>query len=89
MDEDLDEARSILSNGEQKVARGLREGRSLEDIAADRGEPVEVIEKAADRVREKTGRALSTLAESPFVAEAAAARDPDTLDRIRTALPDG
>lgn len=86
MPDDRDLAPSILSRGECVVARGLREGLTVEEIAAERDEPAEVVERATERVREKTDRALATLAQSPFVAEAAADLDPETRERIRAAL---
>lgn len=80
-------SRSILSTGERAVAEALRDGLDAEEIARRRGEPVETVEKAVRRVREKTDRALATLAESPFVAEAAADLDDaareDLLEKLR------
>lgn len=64
--------RSILSTGERRVAELLADGKSIEEIAVAREQSVEVTEQAVDRVREKTDRALATLLESPFTAEAAA-----------------
>ncbi len=74
--------RSILSTGEQAVAEGLRDGLNVEEIARQREEPVEAVEKSVRRVREKTNRALATLAESPFVAEAAGDLDDATRNRL-------
>lgn len=72
---------SILSTGERRVAELLADGKSLEEIAEARAESVEATEKAVARVREKTDRALATLVESPFTAEAAA--DLDDAERAR------
>jgi DNA-binding NarL/FixJ family response regulator len=78
--------RSILSTGEQAVAEGLRDGLDAEQIAQQRDEPVEAVEKSIDRIREKTDRALATLAESPFVEECAAGMDDPDRERIRSRL---
>jgi DNA-binding NarL/FixJ family response regulator len=80
--------RSILSTGEQAVAEGLREGLDAEQIAQQRGEPVQAVEKSIDRIREKTDRALATLAESPFVEERVAGMDDPDRERIRERLSD-
>ena len=77
---------SILSTGERRVAELLREGSSVEEIAERRGENPEVVRKAVDRVREKTGRAYATLAESPFTAEVATDLDDETRQRLMDAL---
>lgn len=77
---------SILSHGERDIAARLREGHSVEDVAAARDEPVETVEKAVDRIREKTDRALATLVASPFTDAAAADLDPATRERLREAL---
>ncbi|MFB6191724.1 MAG: hypothetical protein ABEI11_00200 [Haloarculaceae archaeon] len=79
---------SVLSTGERRVAELLREGRSVEEIAEARGEPEDVVERAVDRIREKTDRAVATLLESPHLEEAAAARTPAERERIRTAFRD-
>lgn len=70
--------RSILSSGERDVARRLAAGESVADIADARDQPVETVEKHVDRIREKTGRAAVTLAESPFVGEVLADLDEET-----------
>lgn len=75
-------SRSILSTGERAVAEGLRDGLGPEEIARQREEPVEAVEKSIRRVREKTDRALATLADSPFVAEAAGDLDDATRERL-------
>ncbi|MFB6084515.1 MAG: hypothetical protein ABEJ94_09745 [Halorientalis sp.] len=77
---------SILSHGEREVAAMLEEDHSVEEIAAERDESVESVEKAIDRIREKTDRALATLIASPFTDRAAADLDPATRDRLRSAL---
>lgn len=70
---------SVLSHGEHEVAALHAEGHTVEDIADARGEPVAAVEKSLDRVRQKTDRALATLLQSPFTAEAAADLDPETV----------
>lgn len=79
-------APSILSRGERDVARRLRDGQSVTEIADARDTSAESVEKAIDRVREKTERALITLAESPFSAEFAADLDPKRRNAILEAL---
>jgi len=79
-------SRSILSTGERAVAEGLRDGLDAEEIARQREEPVEAVENSVRRVREKTDRALATLAESPFLTEAAADLDDATRERLLEAL---
>lgn len=86
MKDDSDPAPSILSRGEHVVARRLREGLTVEEIAEERDESPEAVERAIERVREKTDRALATLAQSPFATEAARDLDPETRERVRTAL---
>jgi DNA-binding NarL/FixJ family response regulator len=81
-----DPPRSILSHEERHVAEGLAAGHSPAEIAADRDTDTETVERAADRVREKTDRALATLAASPFLEEAAAALDPAARRSLREAL---
>lgn len=88
MSEEHADAGSILSHGERAVARHLREGRSVEEIADERDAPVETVEKAVDRIRTKTDRALATLAQSPFATEAARELDEATRERVRAALTD-
>ncbi len=77
---------SILSHGEREVAAMLDDGHSVEDIATARDESVESIEKAIDRIHEKTDRALATLLSSPFTDRAAADLDPTARDRLRSEL---
>ncbi|PSP76298.1 hypothetical protein BRC86_01445 [Halobacteriales archaeon QS_3_64_16] len=74
---DRSESPSILSRGERDVARRLRAGESVAEIADARESSTESVEKAIDRVREKTERSLTTLAESPFSAELLADLDPE------------
>jgi DNA-binding NarL/FixJ family response regulator len=90
MTEDTSEPpRSILSHEERAVARALAAGEDAASVAEKRGTDPETVERAAERVREKTGRALATLAESPFVAETLASLDPETRAAVRAALDDG
>jgi hypothetical protein len=90
MSEDTrDTPRSILSHEERAVARELAAGSDLATVVEARGGDPETVERTADRVREKTERALATLAESPFVAEALADLDPETRQAVRRALDDG
>jgi hypothetical protein len=77
---------SILSRGERDVANRLGEGRTTAEIADARDTSDESVAKAIDRIREKTGRALTTLAESPFTADLAADLDPETRSELRDAL---
>ena len=77
---------SVLSTGERRIAELLREGRSIEEIAEIRGEPVDVIERGVDRIREKTDRAVATLLESPYLEEAASGRTAGERARIRDAF---
>lgn len=86
----VDRADSILSHGERDVAGHLREDpdASIDDIAAARGVSANAIEQSVERVRDKTARALHTLAESPFTAEVARGLDDDVRDRLIQALRD-
>ena len=78
--------RSILSHEEGRVAEGLAAGRRPAELAETReGDPA-AVERAVERIREKTDRALATLAVSPFVAEAAASLPPATQRSLRAAL---
>lgn len=74
---------SVLSHGERDVAASLREGRSVEEIAERRDVSTDAVEKAIDRIREKTDRAAATLVQSPFAAEAVADLDPDDRAALR------
>lgn len=69
---------SILSHGERDVAGYLREGADPAEIATARDVSEESVEKAVDRVEEKTRRAIATLVESPFVDDAARELDDET-----------
>jgi hypothetical protein len=82
----MDESQSILSHGEREIAAMLRAGRSVEEIAAERDDPVPVVEKAVDRIREKTRRALVTLLQSPHTGAVAADLDPEERSGLRAAL---
>lgn len=77
---------SILSHGEREIAAMLDDGHSIEEIATERDASVESIEKATDRIREKTDRALATLLASPFTECAAADLDATARDRLRSKL---
>ncbi|MFB6166086.1 MAG: hypothetical protein ABEJ31_13070 [Haloarculaceae archaeon] len=81
MDDSRDRA-SILSHGEREVAAMLREGRSIEEIADARDDTPAAVEKAVDRIRAKTDRALATLAQSPFAAEVLADLDAAERDAL-------
>lgn len=84
-----DDAReSILSHSERDVAEHLREHPEATpgDVAEARGADPEATGKAVERIREKTDRALATLVQSPFAAEAAAELDPDERAAIRAAI---
>ena len=83
---DRSESPSILSRGERDVARRLRAGESVAAIADARRSSTESVEKAIDRVREKTERALITLAESPFSVELLADLDPERKRTLQAAL---
>lgn len=80
---------SVFSTGERRIAELLCEGRSIEEIAEIRDEPVAVIERGVDRIREKTDRAVATLLQSPYLEEAAADRTPEERERLRAAFRDG
>jgi len=73
---------SILGHGEREIAAMLAAGHSVEEIATEREESAESVEKAIDRIREKTDRALATLLASPFTDRAAADLDPTARDRL-------
>lgn len=88
MQDDPEFGPSILSHGERAVARALREGRSVEEIAAERDESPETVEKSVERIRAKTDRALATLVQSPFAAEAARDLSEESRARLREALAD-
>jgi hypothetical protein len=77
---------SILSHGEREIAAMLEADHSVDEIATARDEPVESVEKAIDRIREKTDRALATLLASPFTSDAAADLDSTTLEGLLTDL---
>ncbi|SEM97524.1 hypothetical protein SAMN05216388_100158 [Halorientalis persicus] len=77
---------SILSHGEREIAAMLEAGNSVDEIAATRDESVDSVEKAVDRIREKTDRALATLLASPFTDDAIADLDSSTRERLRTDL---
>lgn len=80
--------RSILSSEEQDLAERLADGDAPADIADDLDRDPEAVEKALDRIREKTDRALATLVESPYAAEAAADLPAAERDRLIARLTD-
>lgn len=82
-------ADSILSTEERKVAEALRAGDSVEEIAEARDQTVETVERTVDRVREKTDRALVTLATSPFTAERAGTLPEAERERLVDAIGQG
>lgn len=84
----MDETASILSTGERDVARRLRAGQSVAEIAEAREVSTEAVEQARDRIQEKTARAWATLAQSPVAAETAADLDEETRARLREVLDD-
>jgi len=84
----MDDSQSIFSHGEREIAAMLRAGSSVEEIAAERDDPVPVVEKAVDRIREKSRRALATLLQSPDTEAVLADLDPAERSRLRAALDD-
>lgn len=77
---------SILSTEEAKIAERLGAGESPEEVAAALEKDPDVVEKAADRIRAKTDRALATLLDSPFATEAAAELTDEQLDQLLAVL---
>jgi transposase len=77
---------SIFSHGERAIASMIADGMSLEEIAEERGASTETIEKSIDRIREKTSRAFTTLAESPFTDEVEADLDEETREELLEVL---
>jgi transposase len=73
---------SIFSHGERAIASMIADGMSLEEIAEERGASTETIEKSIDRIREKTTRAVTTLAESPFTAEVGDELNEETREEL-------
>lgn len=80
--------RSILSHGERDVAARLADGRSIEEIAEARDTSEEAVEKAVARIRRKTGRAVATLLQSPFAAEAVRELDSERRQELCALLAD-
>jgi len=80
----MDDRQSILSHGEREIAAMLREGRSIEAIADARDESTPVVEKARDRIRAKTERALATLLQSPDTETVVADLDPAERTELLT-----
>jgi transposase len=77
---------SILSHGERAIASMLADGMQPDEIADDRNVSPETIEKSIDRIREKTARAFTTLADSPFAGELAADLDEETRTELLEVL---
>lgn len=77
---------SVLSHGEREVAALLRAGHSVESIAEERDDTPQAVEKAVDRIREKTDRALGTLLQSPFSEQAVDDLEPEARDRLAALL---
>lgn len=73
---------SILSHEERAIATMLAEGHERADIAEERDASLETVEKSIDRIREKTARAVTTLAESPFTTEVVAELDEQTRETL-------
>lgn len=76
---------SVLSHGERAVALMIADGMTAEEIAEERDMTPKTVEQSIDRIREKTDRALATLAESPFTREA---MDPETANWLGELLED-
>jgi hypothetical protein len=77
---------SILSHEERTVAEALAAGDDHETIAAAHDLDPATVARTETRIRQKTERALATLAESPFTGAVAAEADPDLLAAVLTAL---
>jgi DNA-binding NarL/FixJ family response regulator len=77
---------SIFSHGEQAIASMIKDGMTLEEIAEERDVSTDTIEQSIDRIREKTTRAVTTLAESPFTAEVGADLDEEAREKLLDAL---
>lgn len=77
---------SILSTGERDVARRLGEGETIGEIADARDTSKEAVERARERIREKTDRALETLLESPFTGDRVAQLDSDRRAELQAHL---
>lgn len=79
---------SILSHEERAIARRLREDPDAtpESIADARDAEVASVERSIRRIREKTDRAVATLAQSPFLEEATADLEAADSERILSAL---
>lgn len=74
---------SILSHEEATIARMVREGATIEEIADERNQSVESVEASLDRIEDKTRRALATLEASPFLDEAVAGLSPPRRNQLR------
>jgi hypothetical protein len=87
---DRTDSRSILSHEERELAGELRSNPDLTVTeAGDRcGMDAGTAERADERVREKTDRALATLVQSPYLAETVADLDTEARDRLRAAFDD-
>jgi len=82
---------AIFSHEEAAIADLLREDPDLsaEAIAEARDADPATVERSIRRIREKTDRAVATLARSPFLAEAAADLDERDRERILAGIDDG
>lgn len=74
---------SILSHEEAAIARMVREGATIEEIAAERDQSIESVEASLDRIEDKTRSALVTLEISPFLDEAVAGLSPPRREQLR------
>lgn len=83
---DFDDRSSVLSHGEREIAALLRDGHSVEDIATARDATTTEVEKAIDRIHEKTSKAVVTLLQSPYTADAVADLDADARASLRATL---
>lgn len=81
-------ADSMLSTEEQKIADRLAEGETPAEIAEATDRDPVAVEKAADRIREKTDRALATLLASPFTRDAVDDLAHGERERLLTVLED-
>lgn len=90
MDDELVNRASILSHGERDVAGYLRSDPDIdaEEIADRRDVPVESVEKSISRIQEKTRRAFATIAQSPFIEEAARELPAEERESLRAVLRD-
>jgi DNA-binding NarL/FixJ family response regulator len=83
---DFDDRSSVLSHGEREIAALVRDGHSVDDIATTRDATTTEVEKALDRIHEKTTKAVATLLQSPYTADAVTELDADARASLRSAL---